>query len=274
MAIPTHVSQRLATGLKKFQPILKSAQSRKANEADTSLIATQLLAELFGYDMFSEISQQKCIKGTFCDLATRIDDKFKMIIEVKAIGLELKDSRVKQPVDYAAHEAVDWVALTNGNLWKVFKVTYAKPIDWNLVLDIDLLNLNPKDSDHLENLYLLTRESMVKSDLSAYYDRQQVMNKFYLAAVIVSEPVVKTIRQELHHLKGVMLKIEEIQTALEDVINSELLEGEKADEAKREIKKSTAKMLHTQKDDDEEKPAQTAAIVLPQTQSNNVAEKS
>lgn len=104
MAIPTRVSERLATGLKRFQPILASAKSRDVNESDTSLIATDLLAEVFGYDKYSEVTRELCIRNTFCDLATRIDGKFQMLIEVKAIGLELKDSHVKQAVDYAANQ--------------------------------------------------------------------------------------------------------------------------------------------------------------------------
>ena len=37
------------------------------------------------------------------DLAVRIDQKFQFLIEVKAIGVELKDQHVKQGVDYAAN---------------------------------------------------------------------------------------------------------------------------------------------------------------------------
>src|SRR5687767_1936945 len=116
MAIPGRVSERLAGGLKRFQPILTSAKSRDVNESDTSMIVTDVLAEIYGYDKYSEVTRELCIRGTFCDLATRIDGKFQMLIEVKAIGLELKDGHVKQAVDYAANQGIEWVALTNGNL--------------------------------------------------------------------------------------------------------------------------------------------------------------
>jgi hypothetical protein len=102
MAIPNRVADRLAAGLKRFQPILASARSRDVNESDTSMIVTDLLADLFGYDKYHEVTRELCIRGTFCDLATRIEGKFQMIIEVKAIGLELKDGHVKQAVDYGA----------------------------------------------------------------------------------------------------------------------------------------------------------------------------
>src|SRR3977135_2908772 len=109
MPIPNSVSERLAAGLKRFQPILTSAKSRDVNESDTSLIVTDMLAEIFGYDKYSEVTRELCIRGTYCDLATRIDGKFQMIIEVKAIGLELKEAHVKQAVDYGANQGIEWV---------------------------------------------------------------------------------------------------------------------------------------------------------------------
>src|SRR5687768_16227688 len=98
MPVPMKVAERLAAGLKRFQPVLQSAKARDVNESDTSLIVTDMLAEVFGYDKYSEITRELCIRGTFCDLATRIDGKFQTLFEVKAIGLDLKDSHIKQAV--------------------------------------------------------------------------------------------------------------------------------------------------------------------------------
>jgi hypothetical protein len=252
MAIPTRVSERLAAGIKRFQPILLSAKSRDVNESDTSMIVTDVLAEIFGYDKYSEVTRELCIRGTYCDLATRIDGKFQMIIEVKAIGLELKDAHVKQAVDYAANLGVEWVALTNGNLWRVYRVLFAKPIDTDLVLDIDLLDLNAKSADHLESVYLLTRESMLKSGLYAYHDHLQATNKFYLAAVVLSEPVLETVRRELRRLSDAKIETDELRDALsQDVMKREVIEGEKADSARKKVSKAAGKMLRIRKGKEE-----------------------
>jgi len=262
MAIPTRVSDRLAAGVKRFQPILLSAKSRDVNESDTSMIVTDLLAEIFGYDKYSEVTRELCIRGTYCDLATRIDGKFQMIIEVKAIGLELKDSHVKQAVDYAANLGVEWVALTNGNLWRVYRVLFAKPIDTDLVLDIDLLDLNAKSADHLESVYLLTRESMLKSGLYAYHDHLQATNKFYLAAVVLSDPVIETVRRELRRLSDAKVEIEELREALsQDVMKREVIEGEKADDARKKVSRAASKMLRIRKGKDDS--ADAVAVVDP-----------
>ena len=262
MSIPARVAERLAAGVKRFQPILSAAKSRDVNESDTSMIVTDVLADVFGYDKYSEVTRELCIRGTFCDLATRIDGKFQMLIEVKAIGLELKDAHVKQAVDYAANQGIEWVALTNGNLWRVFRVVFAKPIDAELVLDIDLLALNAKKADDLESVYLLTRESMLKSGLYAYHDHLQATNKFYLAAVVLSDAVLETVRRELRRLSDAKIEIEELREALKlEVIKREVIEGEKAEGARKKVTRSAGKMLRVRKGKDEEEPATESSAV-------------
>ncbi len=267
MSISARVSERLAAGVKRFAPILASAKARDVNESDTSMIVTDVLAEIFGYDKYSEVTRELCIRGTFCDLATRIDGKFQMLIEVKAIGLELKESHVKQAVDYAANQGIEWVALTNGNLWKVFRVIFAKPIDAELVLDMDLLLLNPKSSHDLESVYLLTRESMLKSGLYAYHDHLQATNKFYLAAVVLSDAVLDTVRRELRRLSDAKVEIAELREALkQEVIKREVIEGEKADVARKKVAKTAGKMLRARREKDESEPVEGGVSEPPVTE--------
>lgn len=169
---------------------------------------------------------------------------FQTIIEVKAIGLDLKDAHVKQAVDYAANQGIEWVVLTNGTLWRVYKVIFGKPIDSELVLDVDLLQLNPKSDHDLDCLYLLTRESMLKSGLYAYHDRLQATNRFYLAAVLLSDPVLDAARRELRRLSDVMIDVAELRQAMvAEVLKREVTEGEKADHAKKKVARSAGKAL-------------------------------
>lgn len=220
------------------------------------MIVTDVLAEIFGYDKYSEVTRELTIRGTHCDLATRIDGKFQILIEVKAVGIDLKDGHAKQAVDYAANQGVEWVALTNGIIWKVFRVIFTKPIDTDLVLEFNFLALNHKSASQLENLYLLTRESMVKSGLYAYHDHLQATSKFYLAAVVLGDPVIDTIRRELRRVSDVKVEADELRTLLkEEVIKREVLEGEKADAAHKKVSKSAGKMLRIRKEDEEESAA-------------------
>jgi predicted type IV restriction endonuclease len=266
MGIPSRVAERLAAGAKRFQPILASAKSRDVNESDTSMIVTDMLADVFGYDKYNEITRELAIRGTHCDLATRIDGKYQMLIEVKAIGIELKEPHIKQAVDYASNLGVEWVALTNGGTWKVFRVVFGKPIDIELVLDLDILTVSSKNAAQMDSLYLLTRESMLKSGLYAYHDHLQATNKFYLAAVVLSDSVIETIRRELRRVSDVKVEASELRGLLShEVIKRDVLEGEKAEAAYKKVAKSAGKMLRIRKEDEESTADVQPRLLAPAT---------
>ena len=250
--IPSKVETRLVAGIKKFQTVLIDAQKRDVNESDTVIIITDMLSEIFGYDKYAEITSEKNIRGSFCDLATKVDNAIQTLIEAKAINQELKDGFVRQAVDYASNEGVDWVVLTSGVIWRVYKVTFSKPIDHELILEINFLSLNQHTPADLEQLFLLTKESWAKSALSDYYDQKQALSKFSISAVILSETILTVIRRELRRLSpDVKIDIEQIRSVLEqEVLKREVVEGEKAEEAHKRIARANNRALRTKVDKD------------------------
>ena len=94
-------------------------------------IVTDMLSEILGFDKYSEVTSEHAIRGTACDLAIKLDGTVEMLIEIKAIGIELKDAHVKQAVDYASNQGVDWAILTNGINWRIYKVISANPSNGN-----------------------------------------------------------------------------------------------------------------------------------------------
>jgi predicted type IV restriction endonuclease len=245
MAVPKKVADRISASLKKFKPVLESAKARDVNESDTSMIVTDMLADVFGYDKYNEITREYAIRGTYCDLATKIDGKLQTLIEVKAIGVGLRDNHMKQAVDYAANQGIEWVVLTNGQMWKVFSVSFSKPIAADLVLELDMLALSHSDEDAIEDMFLLSKEGVQRSGLDAYNDQLRVRSRFNLAALIMSDTVLHTIRRELKRLSpDVRISVDEIRDALcHEVLKREVLEGEKADEAKKLVNRAANKVL-------------------------------
>jgi hypothetical protein len=247
--IPAKISERLSSALKRFQPILASALSRDVNESDTSIIVTDLLSDMFGYDKYSEVTREHAIRGTYCDLAIKVDNELSFLIEVKAVGLDLKDAHIKQAVDYAANQGVDWVILTNGIAWSVFRVIFGKPIDHELILDLNLSEFSPRNSAHLELLYHLTREGLLKGALPAYQTQREATNRFFLAAIIQSDNVIDFLRKELRRLApDVKVQNDEIRAnLLTNVLKREVVEGDKASEAKKKLQKLTSKLEKAKK---------------------------
>jgi hypothetical protein len=243
--VPNKVAERLAAGIKRFQPILASAKSRDVGESDTVIIVTDMLSEVFGYDKYSEVTSETSIRGTWCDLAIKLDGAIEFLIEVKSIGTELKEAHTKQAVDYSANQGTDWVILTNGEIWRVYKVTFAKPIGNELVLEINFSQLNSKKSSDAEILYHLTREGWLRSALGEFHTQQQALSRYFMGAMIMSQTILDVMKRELRRLSpDVKVDTEQIKTVLmNEVLKREVLEGEKFEQARKKISKSASKPL-------------------------------
>jgi hypothetical protein len=246
-SIPKKVAERLVDGIKQFQPILTAAKARDVGEADTVTIVKDMLAEVFGYDKYSEVTSEYAIRGTYCDLATKIDGTLQTLIEVKAIGMELKDPHVKQAVDYAANQGVDWVLLTNGICWRIYHVIFAKPIDQELVVNIDFSAISHRSQADLDRLYLWCKEGWIKSVLGEYHQQKQALSRFFLGAMLLSDPVLDVLRRELRRVSPeVKIETDQIeQVLMNEVIKRDVMEGEKAAEAKKKIARAASKALRS-----------------------------
>lgn len=266
MNVPKRVSERLSSSIKKFQPFLNNARARDCGEADTVTIVKDMLAEVFGYDKYNDITGEHAIRGTYCDLAIKLDGALQTLLEVKAIGSQLKESHVKQIIDYAANEGVEWVALTNGINWRVYKVHFTKPIDHELVVDIDFCALNYRNSADIELLYLWCKEGWNKSVVGEYYEQKQLLSHYYIGAIILDEPVLKEIRKTLCKIApGVKIDTAQIKKVItEEVLKREVIDGEKAILAQSKLSKLQRKLKkQSEKTTDnsnitEEKPPQIA----------------
>lgn len=242
---PAKVASRIATGLKQFQPILASARSRDVNEADTVVLVMAILHSVFGYDKYSEVTREYAIRGTYCDLAIKLDGRLTCLIEVKAIGLDLKDSFVKQAVDYAANQGVEWVFLTNGAVWRAYRVCFTKPIDHELVVECNLLELNPRAEASTDLLYLLSKEGWQKARLAEHQTQREALSRFTIGALLVSPPVLDVLRRELRRISPtVKVEISEVCDVLtSEVIKRDVLDGDKAAAAKRAVTRAASKHL-------------------------------
>lgn len=256
MSISAKVHARLQGNLKRFQPVLTAAKARDVNEADTVTIVKDMLAELFGYDKYTEVTSEYAIRGTYVDLAIKIDGKLHLLVEVKAVGQELDERHTKQAVDYGANQGVEWVALTNGTEWRVYRITFSKPIGQELVMTTDLLALNHRSREDVEALFPLTKEGIAKSALHDHHEQRQATNKFVLGAILQSEAVVDVIRREIRRLNpNVRIEEEEVRRILiSEVIKREIVEDEKAKEAHAKVRRSANRRLRIIEKENQQAP--------------------
>ncbi|MCC7351449.1 MAG: type I restriction enzyme HsdR N-terminal domain-containing protein [Phycisphaerales bacterium] len=249
MAISARVRDRMIAGLKRLVPIVQQLKARDVSEADTVTIVKDILSEIFGYDKYADLTGEYAIRGTFCDLAIKLDDKLTELVEVKAAGTALDDRHVKQAVDYAANQGVEWVILTNGSIWRLYQVIFAKPIDKRLLTEIDITTIETRKDAHLEQLYPITKEGFLKGAQIVLRDRQDATSRYTLAALLLNNNnVVACIRRELRRIVEVLVNDDEITAVLRnEVLKRDVMEGPEAEAASRRVNRSETKSLRVSK---------------------------
>jgi len=237
------VAERIKKGIIEFRSILKSARKRDVNESDTVMIIHDMLSVVFGWDKYSEVTTEFEIRGQFCDLAIKHEGKIKYLIEVKAINHNLKENHLRQAINYAANNGTDWVMLTNGSRWQVYKMKFEKPIGHELIFDFDMLGQKRLNNELLTKIYTLSKEAVAKNAIEEYASKKSVLNKYVLSAFLSSQPILKALRLEIRRMdKAVKVDLDEIKEILEtEIIKRELTEGELVVEARKRVRRSTKK---------------------------------
>lgn len=237
--IPKRVVERFIKTVPKFQKVLQIAKDRDVNESDTVAVLNDILGDVLGYDKYLEVTSELAIRGTYCDLALRVEDKVQFLIEAKAIGIDLKDSHMKQACDYGANHGVQWVILTNGIEWKIYRIRFEQPINFDLVCAFDFLALNAKSEKDQELLFLLSKEGLQKNARDDFYEKVQSVNRYVIGNLMLAEPVLSVVRRELRQLSdGMKIDVEEIESIVRNqVLKREIVEGDEAVKAQYRVNK-------------------------------------
>jgi len=240
MALSKKVIERIVQQLKRYQGLLAEAKDRDISESDTVVIIADMLADVFGYKKYIEITTEYAIRGTYVDLAIKVGEEIRFLVEVKAVGAALKEAYVKQAIDYGANLGIEWVILSNGVAWQVYKIHFKQPVEKTLIYEIDLLKASYKNQQLLECLGNLSREGFTKSSMATFFQQQQITSKFALAAILTSPSMINAIKKEIKRLCPTAKMDEELlKTTLQnDVLKREVVESDEAKQASELLKKA------------------------------------
>ena len=239
MKITKKTEERIKASMAKFQKVLGIAKDRDLNESDTVSIITDMLAEVFGYDKYLQVTSELAIRGTYCDLAIKLNDKFEYLIECKAIGIDLKENHLRQAIGYGANKGIQWIILTNGMEWQIYKLKFEQPIQWELVTKFNINELSMKNERDIEKLAIITKEGVEKNLREELYEKIQCVNKFVVGQLLISEPVISTVRRELKKLSdGINVEEAEVIALLRDSV----LRREIVDETSEDVQAASNKV--------------------------------
>ncbi len=230
--------ERVAKGLRKYKAVAQKARANSAQESDTRMIVSSFISDALGWDAFDNLTGEFRIKGAYADFVLRKDGKHFMIIEVKAVSASLNDKHLYQAVSYAANQGVEWVILTNGAEWRLYRVLFNKPVEHELLFEVSLLDESMKPKTKAELLYLLTPEAQRKDELEAYYQRTRAVSGANIARLLLTESVLTRLRAEIKAESNYRLDLVELSQILLSCVIRQEVQGDGTDKQLKRVQRA------------------------------------
>ena len=164
--------------------------------------------------------------GGRVDIAIVHDEEVHVVIECKNIRSRLGSSVREQAGVYAATRSVPWAVFTNGDVWKLYRVTPQKGASarMDLVFDLALLDEDGVSDADAEHLYLISRRGLTSGDTEREFHNVVCTSPTRIYEAISSERVLNAIRTELTRSYNedfeyrVKVTPEEAEQALQDFL--------------------------------------------------------
>lgn len=209
--------KKLTTSIKNYKSKYLQKKHLDLDESATRLMINSFLTNVLSYIELEDIKTEYTIKGTYADYVIQLAQTRHIVIEVKAVSIDLSENHIRQAVNYAANEGIDWVLLTNGRTFNLYRVIFEKPVSHKEIFCIDLL-----DSTQLkkapELFQYLTKKCVSKGDLERYWKRFQTITPKSLCQYFYYEDSVKLIRRLIKKEKGLNFSEADIFESLHQVI--------------------------------------------------------
>jgi len=214
---------RTRAAMGRFGGPLADLLERDASEDDTRLLVTDFLCEGLGFDRDADLTTEFQAKGECAGYGVRIDRKLAAFIEVKRCTQKLNMRHLRQVQMHAVDAGVEWIILTNGQVWQVYHLTGGLPLIIDLALEVDLLS-DDSLARKADGLFHLSKEALKRRLLDDLWRAKVATAPESLSGVLLSEVVIEAVRKELRRQTGYQGDATEIARALrEQVIRAEVL---------------------------------------------------
>jgi hypothetical protein len=212
---------RVRTAIRRFARPLADLIARDANEGDTRLLVTDFLCEGLGYDKYEDLTTEYQVRGEFADYGVRIAKQLVAFIEVKRCTTKLSARHLRQVEMYAVNEGVEWMILTNGQVWQVWHLTPGLPVVLDIALEVDMLG-DGGPAQKADVLFYLSKEAFKRHLIDELWRVKAATSPNSLGAVVTSETIIDQIRKELRRQTGHNVDADELR----DLLRSSVLRPE------------------------------------------------
>lgn len=189
----------IRSGFKSLHPRLVAMDlAEKSSEENVRIWVIDGLINALGYS-HDEVDTEVRTLGKRVDIALKKEGKIFMVIECKSVRTKLTNSVRDQAINYATSLSAPWAVITNGHLWRLYRILPRPGRDPKLVeiFDVALLDADGVSDSDVESLYLLTARALFGGDTEKMSHLIACTTKRKILQALTSDRVVKAMRMEL-----------------------------------------------------------------------------
>lgn len=209
------------TALRNYKKKYLVEKHMDLDESGTRLMINSFLKDVLDYIELDEIKTEYSIKGTYADYVIQLENTQHIIVEVKAIQINLTDKHIRQSIGYAADEGIDWVILTNGKQWQLYRVIFGKPLQHKLVFNYDLTD----DADYKKaiiDFQYLTKKCVSKGLLEDMWSKYIATEPQNMCKFLIEDEIINAVRKKIKKDTGINFDPLEITSAVKEIIRTAL----------------------------------------------------
>lgn len=207
--------------LKSYKKIYLGKKNSELDESATRIMVNNFLSIVLGYTELEEIKTEYAIRGTYADYVIESDRKKHFIVEVKAISLNLSDKHLRQALNYGANEGIEWIVLTNGRQWQLYRIIFSKPIREKQIFDFDLSDLSQLKKS-VDMMFYLTKRNVEKGNLENLWSRFQALEPQELAKRLYNEDIIRLFKRSLKQKTGLLFSNQDVLDSIYELVSNEI----------------------------------------------------
>jgi len=239
--LTTSKRRKLLSALKRYRKEYLIGKYSDLDESGTRLMINSFLTDTLGFTSIEEVKTEYMIRGTYADYIIQVKGKRYFVVEVKSMGLELSPKHLRQAVNYAANEGIEWALLTNGKRFDFYRIIFSKPIDSRKVFTVDLSE-ETQLKMAAEYLQYITRALILQKGLESLWHKYSALEPSNISRLLYSKPIINYLRRQLRRTYKTKFSDDEIKAVITRVIE-EKIENVKPRKTKRVRRMKTPKIV-------------------------------
>jgi hypothetical protein len=247
MLSPTKRSKFL-TALKLYSKKYLQGNIVDLDESGTRLMINTFLTDVLGFIPIDEVKTEYMIKGTYADYVIQTKGTRHFLVEVKSLSLNLSDKHLRQAINYGANEGIEWVLLTNGRNFELYKILFNKPIESRKVFSFNLTDQS-KLNEIAETLQHIQKDAINNKGLDQLWNKHCALEAPHLAGLLFAPYISNYIKKEIKEKFNCKFSDEQIAEGLKNLIknplNLESIIHLKVKKEKKKVKPQEIKQIET-----------------------------